>query len=258
MRKESMVNGRRRNGAARVFLLAILGSVTISGVAAQTAEEIIRRMEENQVHETAYIEGRMVVDDRFGERSSTFISWSRGEEEMLVEFTSAAERGQKVLRTDDSIYLYYPDAARVIRMQGSALRESMLGSDISYEDMTGNRGLLEDYRVERKSDAQVEGHPCYVVELNATSRDVAYPKQIIWVDKELFVMRKAEQYALSGRLLKTAKVQELMEVKGKIFPSVMRIEDQLKRNSKTRFVIEEADIGVELPRDIFSLEQLRF
>lgn len=244
---------------ARVALAAgLLALVSAAGAAAQSAEEIIRRLEENQVHETSRTEGRMEIHDRFGERVSTFIGWARGEEEALIEFTSAAERGQKVLRTNDEIYLYYPDASRLIRMQGSALRESMLGSDVSYEDMTGNKGLLDSYRARLTGEERIDGNRCYVIELTATSRDVAYPKQVIWVDTELYVMRRAEQYALSGRHLKTIEVNEVMRVAGKVFPKVMRIEDKLKRNSYTRFVLEEAEIGIELPANIFSLEQLSF
>lgn len=223
---------------------------------AQSAEEVIRRMEANQTHETSYIEGRMIITDRFGSRTSSFEMYSEGEENVLVEFTSAAEAGQKVLRTEDEIYLFYPDASELIRLQGSALRESMLGSDVSYEDMTGNRGILDTYRATLSGIERIRGYDCFVVELEATSRDVAYPRQRVWIDSDLFVMRRSEQYALSGRLLKEIVVTELMERSGRIFPSAMTISDTLKANSKTEFIVDEAEIGLRLPPNIFSLEEL--
>ena len=246
-----------RTTAAAGFAALLLAGV-IAPAAAQSAEQIIRRMEENQTHRTARIEGRMEIRDRFGRRTSTFISWSEGADKALVEFTSPAERGQKVLRTEDEIYLYYPDAAELIRLQGAALRDSLLGSDVSYEDMTGNRGLLASYRVSVAGTETVNDRRCYVVELEARTRDVAYPRQKLWVDAEQYVMRRAEQYALSGRLLKVMEVEETMRRDGKIFPSRIVIMDQLKRNSRTEFIIEEAAIDVSLPPNIFSLEELRW
>lgn len=257
MKPTNESNGQSR--AVRIALIAPLLALIAAAVgSAQSADEIIRRMEANQVHETARSEGRMEIHDRFGERTSTFISWSSGEDDVLIEFTSASERGQKVLRTDNQIYLYYPDASRLIRMQGSALRESMLGSDVSYEDMTGNRGVLDSYRAELTGRETINGNECFVVELTATSRDVAYPRQKLWIDTEDYVMRRAEQYALSGRHLKTMEVQEVSRQAGKVFPTVIRIEDKLKRNSYTRFITESIEIGIEIPPNTFSLEQLSF
>ena len=114
--------------------------------AALSAEEVVRRLEERRVYETSRAEMSMTISDRFGTRESTMIAWSRGTDEALIEFTSAAERGQKILRTADEIYLYYPDAAELVRLQGAALRESMLGSDVSYEDLTGGKTLLDTYK----------------------------------------------------------------------------------------------------------------
>jgi hypothetical protein len=239
--------------AFTTVIATILGGIPLF---AQSAEEIIRRMEANQTHETSYIEGRMIISDRFGSRTSSFEMYSQGEENVLVEFTSAAEAGQKVLRTEDEIYLFYPDAAELIRLQGSALRESMLGSDVSYEDMTGNRGILDTYRATLSGRETIRGFDCFVVELEATSRDVAYPRQRLWIDSGLFVMRRSEQYALSGRLLKEIVVTDLMERSGRIFPSAMTISDTLKANSSTEFIVDEAEIGLRLPPNIFSLEEL--
>ncbi len=240
----------------RFALLICIALLPAVSAAAQSAEEIIQRLEANQTHETSRVEGRMVIHDRFGRRTTEFIMFARGTDDALIEFTSAEEAGQKVLRTGDEIYLYYPDASELIRLQGAALRQSMLGSDVSYEDMTGNRGYLDTYDVRVTDREEIDGSPCHVLELEATSRDVAYPRQKLWVDAELYVMRKAEQYALSGRLLKVMEVEELMREEGKIFPSHITIRDQLKQDTRTEFIIEEARINIDLPNRIFSVEEL--
>ncbi|MFW6223714.1 MAG: outer membrane lipoprotein-sorting protein, partial [Spirochaetota bacterium] len=101
----------------RIALLALMALVPVVGALTQSAEEIIRRLEANQTHETSRTEGRMVIHDRFGRRTTEFIMFARGSDDALIEFTSAEEAGQKVLRTDDEIYLFYPDASELIRLQ---------------------------------------------------------------------------------------------------------------------------------------------
>jgi outer membrane lipoprotein-sorting protein len=78
--------------------------------AAQTAEDIVARLQANQVFKTSRMQGVMTVTDRFGTKETRFISYSRGDAEALIEFTSTEEKGQKILRTKDEIYLFYPDA----------------------------------------------------------------------------------------------------------------------------------------------------
>lgn len=241
-----------------ITALIVLTSVALATVSAQDAEQFIQNMEQNQTHDTSIIEGKIIISDRFGERASSFISYNRGKEESLLEFTSAAERGQKVLRTKDEIYLYYPDAAEIIRLQGAALRESLLGSDVSYEDITGNRGYLDDYHAEIVGEDSVAGRPTTIVELTATSSDIAYPKQRLWIDNSDFVLLKSEQYALSGKLLKVSDTKQTTVQRGKIFPIHSTISDKLKRNSQTEVILDKVDIDATLPRGIFSLEELSF
>lgn len=240
------------------LLIAVGTLIALPAAAAPdtTAEQVIRKLEENQVHETARSEGKMIINDRFGEKITTFKSWAEGEENTLIEFTSRQERGQKILRTNDEIYLYFPDAAEVIRLQGAALRDSVLGSDMSYEDMTGGKGILDDYRAELLGTESVDGRQCYKIELNAKGRGVAYPKEIIWIDTEMYVTRRVHMFSLSGKLLKEMRIQDYSTQNGKTFPVRFIIEDKMKRNSSTEFVIESIEIGADIPASRFSLEEL--
>jgi outer membrane lipoprotein-sorting protein len=241
----------------RIFLITGLTAlIAAAPLAALTGEEIIQRMQDNLVYSTARIDGTMTINDRFGEKTSSFISYSKGDTDMLLEFTSVEEKGQKVLRTGDELYLYYPDATEVIRLQGSALRDSLLGSDFSYEDMTGDRSFLETYQVALDGTEDIEGHACYRITLTARTRDVPYPKETVWVDKELFIYRKVEKYAMSGRLLKVMMLTDFVKRNGRVIPTGMLMKDVLKRNSSTEFRVNSIQIGLALPKDIFSLGEL--
>jgi outer membrane lipoprotein-sorting protein len=249
---------RVSRGRSRILpaVTALLLASVATAASALSADEIIERMEANQTHSTARIEGRMVIRDRFGDRTSTYIAYSQGAERFLVEFTSRHEEGQRVLRRGDSLYLYYPDARETIRIQGSALRDSLLGSDVSYEDMTGGRGLADDYDFELVGEESVDGRRAYEVRLTARTTDVAYALQTYWIDAEDFVLRRSEQYARSGRLLKTTEVLETMQVGDYRFPSRIRVTDETRRSAGTEMIIEAAEVDIDLPDGVFSLEEL--
>ncbi len=224
-----------------------------------SAETIVTRLEENKFYNSARMEGRLVVEDGFGRRVSAFISWTRGEDLSLIEFTSKQERGQKILKEGDEIQLYYPQAARPIRIQGNGMKDSVMNSDMSYEDMVGGEDILEDYRVELLGEEPVDGRPCWRLKLTARenrSRRVAYYRQELWVDQELYTSRRIRTFSRSGRALKEIRIREIEMRDGTPIPRLMEIDDQLKKNSSTEFHIDEIDLQADVPMSRFSLEEL--
>lgn len=240
----------------RFLILVITLTAIAVNAFSQTAEEVIRKMDELQTFDTMYSEGTMITEDRFGEKRSTYKAWSRGSQDFLIEFTNVEERGQKILRVDDELYLFYPDAEDIIPMHGAALKQSMFG-DISYEDITEGRNTLDKYDVEMIGSEIVDGEDCWVIEMIATSRDVPYPKQIVKVGKEDYVLREAEYYARSGRLLKIVDVIKVETFgDGRLMITEMVMADQLRRGSSTRMRIDTLEIDPRLNDDLFSLRSL--
>jgi len=240
----------------QIIMIFIGLTVFIGASFAQSAEEIINKMDELQTFDTMYAEGTLITVDRFGEKRSTYKSWSRGSEDFLIEFTNIEEKGQKVLRVDEELYLFYPDAEDIIPMHGAALKQSMFG-DISYEDITEGSNTLDKYDVEMMGSELVKGMDCWVIEMTATSRNVPYPKQVVKVGKDDYVLREAEYYARSGRLLKTVDVVESRIFDdGRIMLTEMVMEDQLRRGSSTTMRIDALEIDPVLDDDLFSLRSL--
>jgi outer membrane lipoprotein-sorting protein len=238
------------------FLILAMGLTAALSVSAITAEEIIANVERNEINEEERIDGSMIISDRFGSRVKTFISYASGADKMLLEFTNPEEKGQKILRLEDEIYLYFPEAEEVIHLQGSALKESVMGSDFSYEDMTGEGDLLDQYKVTLLGEETIDGRRHYHLELEAKKRGLAYPKQEAWVDAEYWVMTRANSYSLSGRLLKEMELGDIRKVAGKYVPHYIIMRDAMKKNSSTEMRIEKIDLQADLPPNVFSLEEL--
>lgn len=237
------------------ILVLLVMATAVFGI---SPEEIIDELEKNMVHDTSYYEATMIVKDKFGTRKSTLTSYARGNEEQILEFTSRDEAGQKILRTEDEIYLYYPDSEEIIRLQGAALRDSIQGSDISYEDLTGDKDktVEEKYDMKMLPNEMIDGHECYVIEMTAKERNVAYPKEIIWVDIEYMMYRQVHKFALSGKLLKEVNVLKLEKIDGKSIATRMILLDTMKKNSSTEFITNKIEFDLYIDPDVFSLEEL--
>ncbi len=232
----------------------LLGSVSL--LSAMTADEIVKKIDSLETFETSYSEGKIITSDRFGEKTSTFKAYTMGAYDSLIEFTSLAEKGQKVLRTSGEIFLFYPDANELIRLQGAALRQSLLGSDISYEDMTGEKDTLRNYKATLEGSTTWNNRDCYLINLEATTRKVAYPKQTLYVDKETFIVHRGEYSTSSGRLLKEIEVLSTMEVDGRTIAKETKIVDTLKRDSSTLMIVSKLEINKDIDRSLFSLDNL--
>ncbi len=244
---------KQLSAALTIFILLTLAATSLT---AQSAEDIIRKMEDNQISDSSWAKGRMITTDKYGTITRTFISWSKGSEDALIEFTSKGEEGQKILRTRDEIYLYFPDAEDILRIQGSAMRDSVMDSDFSYEDMTGDKGLLNDYSAQLLRQEVVNGRNCFVVHLTAKSRSVPYYAQNIWVDSSRFVGVKAEKFSRSATLLKEMEVLDWKEDAGMLVPVHMIMRDAMKKDSSTEFILDTLQLNIPLDSNLFSLEEL--
>jgi outer membrane lipoprotein-sorting protein len=252
----------RRSPRARRLLVSA-GSVVAALFAtaplfALTGDEIIRRMEQHERHTSMHSSGSMEITDRFGTRTKTFISTALGDDRSLLEFTNPEEAGQKVLRLEDEIYLYFPDSEDVIHLQGAALRENVLGSDFSYEDMTGSSSRLDDYEVALEGTEQIDGHETYRLRLTAKRRDVVYPIQVAWIDSEQFVTRRVELFSSRGRALKRLAVTDFREVGDKVIAVRLEMSDFMKKDSLTVFAVDTITVDEPVDEGLFSLEELTF
>ena len=165
---------------------AILPLLICASAVAQTpsGEEILKKIDENMVVDQAVQVATMIIHARSGTRTITSRSWVKGEDKSLVEYLSPArEKGKKMLMVDDMLWTYTPEPSdRIITISGHLLRQSVMGSDMSYEDMMENREMLEMYDAEVTGKEDFNGRSCWIVQLNAKVRDVAYHSRKIWVD----------------------------------------------------------------------------
>jgi outer membrane lipoprotein-sorting protein len=223
-----------------------------------TAAQVLARIDRNYLSDTRVSTTTMVIKGRRGSRTITARSWGRGLDQAFTEYLSPArERGTKMLKLGDELWMYAPDADRVIRIAGHMLRQSMSGSDISYEDFMEDPHLENSYRAEMAGQDTAAGRQCWVLSLTAKNEKVAYTTRKLWVDKERFLPLRENLYAKSGKLLKTLSILETTRVGERWYPRRMVFKDVLKEGDGTEMVIDSIEFNVAIPEYLFSKAALR-
>jgi outer membrane lipoprotein-sorting protein len=222
-----------------------------------TAEQILDRMDRNLTFASRRTRTVMTVEGR-RTRSYEMVTYGRGEEDAAIEYLSPPrEKGTRMLKLGDELWIYLPGIDRVQKISGHMLRQGMMGSDVSYEDLMASRELRKRYDSKVVGEGTADGRPCWKLELKAKDASVTYPKRISFIDKETFVPLKQELYALSGMLLKTWTMSGVKDYPGgRKFPTQMMVQDHVKKESVTKLEFREIEFGVKFPGEIFSLRWL--
>lgn len=240
-----------------LFVFGLAGSTVLFGQNL-SAIEILEKTEANQLYDNFTASASMVINDFYGERESEFTIYQKGKDLSLVEFTSSLEYGQKVLRVKNKLYLFYPDADEIITLSQSMLQQSFMDSDISFQDIAGDRSLVELYTVTLEKEEEREGTECYVLFLSGKKPlTLTYPYQRVWIDKETFTLVFAELFTLRKKLVKTLAVHDYKKLGRQYVYTHIEFNDVIKENSRTEIFLEKLR-KTQISDKKFTLESLRF
>jgi outer membrane lipoprotein-sorting protein len=245
----------------KIIWILLIGFCAFNGNFSQDltdAMDILDRIDQNMVYKTAYAESKMIITIRKRVITKKLISYSQGNEKSFIEFLSPArDRGTKILKIENIVKIYYPSAERVLRLSGHMLRQSMMGSDFSFEDMTERATKLrEEYTAEVAGEETIDDRLCYLVVLVSRIPKQTYFTRKIWVDKERFLGLKEELYSKAGKLLKVMTVDEIKTYQNRFYPTRIILEDKLRKNSRTEMIITRIDFDVQIPPGTFTERRL--
>ena len=242
-----------------ILFLFFLFSFLLPQTDRMSADDIMKAMDENLNAESRIITSKMVVRGRRSSRTIESKNWVVGTDLAFTEYISPPrEAGTKMLKLGDKLWTYSPQTDRVIQISGHMLRQSVMGSDMSYNDMMEDRPIEELYDATIEGSVEIDGRDHWIMVLDAKVKGLSYPKRRSWVDKEYLLPIKEELYAKSGKLLKTASLKGIKKIQGRWFPSKFVYKDELKRNSKgTEWIIDNIEFNKKIPDSRFSKALLR-
>jgi len=221
-------------------------------------KSIIDKVDNNMSSKSRILTAKMEINSARGTRTMESKSWGTDKDKSFTEYLAPArEKGTKMLKLNNQLWIYSPTTDRVIQISGHMLRQSVMGSDMSYEDMMTDRPLLEQYKAEVSGEETVDGRKCWVVNLTAIIADVNYASQKMWVDEERYIPMKVELFAKGGKLLKRITFSDIQRIQNRWYPKSFVYKDMLKEGRGTKMTIENIQFDVTIPASVFNKGNLK-
>jgi len=221
-------------------------------------KQILDRIDQNLSSENRVFSSSMIIHGRRTTHTVRLKTWTAGENKSFTEYLfPVREEGTKMLKLEEQLWIYSPSTDRIIQITGHMLRQSVMGSDLSYEDLMEDNKLTDQYNAIVTGSEIIDGHNCWVIKLTAFVPGIAYQEQKLWVDQERNIPLREEMYAKSGTLLKKTELSDVQRINGRWYPKKIVFKDMLKEGAGTEFIIEEIEFNVPIADYIFSKASLK-
>jgi outer membrane lipoprotein-sorting protein len=177
------------------------------------------------------------------------------DENFMILFTKPkTAQGQGYLRVDRNLWFYDPSVGKWERRTE---RERIGGTNSRRSDFDDPR-LADDYDPKDDGEDKLGVYTTRVLSLKGKpGRDLAFPVMKVWIDKESKNLLKRQEFALSGKLLRTAYYPKWKKVyseskKGDLwYAEEMRFYDEVEKANSTLVLIKSVDLH-PLEKNLFT------
>jgi hypothetical protein len=243
------------------FVLVALGLLSAAPARAlddQQMLELLKRIDDRQQNTgdykaLAYIEAK---ERGKSDRVQEAVIYRRDEEDklMILLLKPKSERGKGYLRLEKNLWMYDPAVGRWERRTD---RERIHGTDSRRKDFDESRLALEYTPAYVGEEALGKFRVHHLKLTGKPDADVPYPVTEIWVDVDTGNVLKAQDFAASGKLMRTtytprwAREFSASKQAEVWHPSEIRIYDEVEKDNATLVLIKEIDLN-PLPANIFT------
>ena len=228
-------------------LLIVFCALFMSGASlyAQDANAIMTSAKNRVTSETIYSRSRMVITARNGTTTNRVIEQiskdgPNGARTVIIFIEPASVAGTRFLTMDNASggtdqWIYLPSSRTLRRIAASDSGGNFMGTDFSYDDISSmDRDVSLDTHTILREET-LNNRLCYVIQsVPRTSNQ--YSKTITWIDKENYLIYKAEMYNSRNEVVKIMEMSDFRSVQGRITPMQTRISTVTAGTSTTIFM----------------------
>jgi len=168
------------------------------------------------------------------------------DQKFMIVFTKPkASQGQGYLRVDKNLWFYDP---AVGKWERRTERERIGGTNSRRSDFDESR-LAEEYDPEDAGEEKLGAYTAQKMTLKGKpGLDLAFPVVKLWVDKETRNVLKRQEFALSGRLLRTSYYPKWKKIfsesrnKDIWYPQEIRFYDEVEKQNSTLILVKSVDL----------------
>jgi outer membrane lipoprotein-sorting protein len=255
----------------RAFALSLGLAALLSGqVLAQTpsADDIMRKSNLARYYPGEDMRARVVMRlvSPGGERIRD-MTMSRknldpgGDQRYFIYFNRPADVREMALLVwrypdrDHDRWLYIPALKAVRRIVASDKHTSFVGSDFSYEDVSGRDPGDDAHKLLREES--VAGRDAWVIEsVPKDPGSAEFSRRLAWIDKATWLSLKEEYYDARGDLARVFTADELKEVDG-LWTVTRRTMKNAQSGHRTEVTFSEVRYNRNLSPDLFGERSLR-
>ncbi len=173
---------------------------------------------------------------------------------MILFIKPKSEQGKGYLRLEKNLWSYDPNVGKWERRTE---RERIAGTDSRRADFDESR-LADEYEASDEGDDKLGAYSVHKLSLKVKEGvDVAFPIVKLWVDTATTNVLKRQEFALSGRLMRTLyypRWQKLFSESKKgdfWYPPEIRIYDEVEKANSTIILIKTVELRA-LETNIFT------
>jgi len=248
-----------------IIAIAVIVSFALFGSAfAATADEIMKKSQAAFLYQGKDFKARVMMKlvSKGGQeriREMTMLRKNFGEvggnQKYFMYFFQPADVKDmtfmvyKYPAKDDDRWLFIPAINMVRRIAAQDKRSSFVGSDFTYEDVSGRD--IEDDMHSLMKEEKLGGKDSYVIKSTPKAADVDYSYKLSWIDKANNLPLKEEYYDKKGELYKVFSADEIKDVKG--FPTITRRSmKNLQSGHTTEVSYSKTDYNIGIEDSLFS------
>ena len=149
----------------------------------------------------------------------------------------------------DDQWLYLPALRKVKRIRYKEKGRSFMGTDFSYEDLSGRDINADDYKL--IGEGIIHGSNCNKVKANPKEKGASYSARILWVDKQNFLLKRVEFFNNKGILFKLLDIPDHVK-NGEYWTASTMIMKNLNKAHRTELKVLKVDYDQGLKDNVFT------
>jgi outer membrane lipoprotein-sorting protein len=237
-----------------------LGNTLILCAQGISATDIVRKADEKfNGEKSSIMKMSMTIIRPTWQRTVEFKNWALGRDYALTLITAPAKDiGQTFLKRGTEMWSWNPSISRLIKLPPSMMSQGWMGSDYTNDDILKESSVVNDYTHEIIGEETIAGRICYKIKMVAKENAaVVWGSQIRWIDKQDFLLLRAELYDEDGLLVRTETGSEIKTMDGRVIPTRLELMPAEEPGNKTIVDITEIKFNIQIAESFFSQQNMK-
>ena len=235
----------------KLLIIALIAT----SVFAITADEIIKKVDNNLQSDTGYSKIDMIMKTKRGTRTLALESWNEGTKKSFMKILAPKkDKGITFLKIDTAMWQYVPRIQKTIKIPSSMMMSSWMGSDFTNDDMAKESSIIEDY------DTKVSNETASSYTLDLIPKEdaaVVWDKIVFDVSKENFVPLKATYFDEEGEAVRELLYLDVIKKGSRHFPTRWEMRSMDKPHNLTTILMKEVKFDIKLDSNMFTKRALK-